>query len=57
MTDTTLMIIALVVVIALLAVVWVYIASRRRQQLRSRFGPEFERTAHDLGSEKRAEAT
>jgi hypothetical protein len=56
MTDTTLMIIAVVVVIALLAVVWVYIASRRRQQLRSRFGPEFERTAHDLGSEKRAEA-
>jgi hypothetical protein len=55
MTDTTLMIIAVVVVLAVLALAWVYLAGRRRQQLRSRFGPEFERTAHDLGSEKQAE--
>ena len=56
MTDTTLMIITAVVVVAALALAWLYVASRRRQRLRTRFGSEFERTAHDLGSEKRAEA-
>jgi hypothetical protein len=56
MTDTTLIIIAVVVVLAVLAVAWVYLSSRRRERLRTRFGPEFDRTAHDVGSEKRAEA-
>jgi len=56
MTDTTLLIVAVVVVAAVLALTWLYLARTRRERLRTRFGTEFERTAHDLGSERRAEA-
>jgi hypothetical protein len=50
---------ALWVVIALVliaALVWVTFSRRRRQQLRERFGPEYDRTLRDQGSIRKAEA-
>ena len=55
--DTTLWIViaaaAALVVLALLA--WSMAASRRRESLRSRFGPEYERTVSSAGSRRTAE--
>jgi hydrogenase maturation factor HypF (carbamoyltransferase family) len=56
MTTTTLVIVAIVVAVAALAVAWMYSARRRREQLRSRFGPEYQQAVKDLGSEQKAEA-
>lgn len=56
MTTTTLVIVAIVVAVAALALAWMYSASRRRGQLRSRFGPEYQRAVTDLGSQQKAEA-
>jgi hypothetical protein len=56
MNTTTLVIVAIVVVMAALAVAWMYTMKRRRERLRSRFGPEYDRTLRDTGSERRAEA-
>jgi hypothetical protein len=56
MTTTTLMIVAIVVAIAALALAWMYSVRRRREHLRTRFGPEYQRTVDDLGSAQRAEA-
>lgn len=56
MTNTTLVIVAIVVVIAALAAGWLLTMKRRRERLRARFGPEYDRTLHDTGSERRAEA-
>jgi hypothetical protein len=44
---------ALVVVVGL----WFVMETRRRRRLRARFGPEYERTVHDVGNVRRAEAT
>jgi hypothetical protein len=43
---------ALVVAVGL----WFVMETRRRRRLRARFGPEYERTVHDVGSVRRAEA-
>ena len=56
MTTTTLVIVAIVVAIAVLALAWMYAARRRRAHLRTRFGPEYQRTVADLGSAQKAEA-
>ena len=56
MTTTTLVIVAIVVAIAALALAWMYSARRRREHLRTRFGPEYERTVRDLGSPQKAQA-
>jgi hypothetical protein len=56
MTTETMIIVAVVVVVAVLALAWVYNARQRRERLRTRFGPEYERTVHDVGSEQKAEA-
>ena len=56
MTTSELVIVTVVVAIAAFAVVWMYGARRRRDRLRSRFGPEYERTLHNVGSPRRAEA-
>src|SRR5262245_43716525 len=54
MTNTTLMIVAIVVVLAVAAVVWMYMARRRQQRLRARFGTEYDRTVHAVGTPTRA---
>ena len=56
MTTETLIVLGVLVVIAVLALGWVYMARQRRQRLRATFGPEYERTVHDVGSEQKAEA-
>lgn len=56
MTNATLVILGIAVVLTVLAVVWVYTTRQRRARLRQRFGPEYERALHDAGSERRAEA-
>jgi hypothetical protein len=56
MTTETMIIVAVVVVIAVLALAWAYTARQRRERLRTRFGPEYERTIHDVGSAQKAEA-
>jgi hypothetical protein len=58
MTTNTLILIAIVVVgvVALGLLAWMYSARRRRERLRSQFGPEYQRTVQDVGSEARAEA-
>lgn len=56
MTNTTWVIVAAVVVIAALAVAWLYAQRRRRAVLRERFGPEYDRTVQAVGTTGRAEA-
>lgn len=58
MTDNTLIIAAVVViaVVVALALAWTLSANRRRERLRNRFGPEYDRMVQDTGSEARAEA-
>jgi hypothetical protein len=53
MTTTTLIII--VIAIAVAAAVIAYLV-RRRATLKVQFGPEYERTVHDVGNTRRAEA-
>ncbi len=55
MNTTTLIIaIAVVVVIALL-VAWLLVRRRRTEQLRGRFGKEYERTVREVGDQRKAE--
>jgi hypothetical protein len=56
MTTETMIVVAVVVVLAVVALAWVYTTRQRRERLRTRFGPEYERTVHDVGSEEKAEA-
>ena len=56
MTTETVIVLGVLIVIAVLALGWFYMARQRRQRLRTRFGPEYERTVHDVGSEEKAEA-
>jgi hypothetical protein len=47
----------IVIALALaLAAVWFVIRQKRSQHLRERFGPEYERTAREMGNVRRAEA-
>jgi hypothetical protein len=54
--NLTLIVAGLVIVVAALALVWFYGQRRRRQQLRERFGPEYDRTVQAVGTADRAEA-
>jgi hypothetical protein len=59
MTNTTMVLMvlmALVVVIAAAAVAWLLTQRRRRELLRERFGPEYDRTVQAVGTTGRAEA-
>lgn len=51
--------VVLIVVVALAVlgvVVWLALSTRRTQKLQERFGPEYDRTAEDSGSKRKAEA-
>jgi hypothetical protein len=53
LTDTIIVIAAVIIVVA--GLVWIFARRRRTQQLRSRFGAEYEDAVHALGSETKAE--
>ena len=56
MTTTTVVIVAIVVAVAAVALAWMYTERRRRDHLRTRFGPEYQRAVQDLGNAQKAEA-
>jgi hypothetical protein len=56
MTTETLIVLGVLVVLAVLAFAWFYTAHTRRERLRAKFGPEYDRTVQDAGSEQKAEA-
>jgi hypothetical protein len=47
---------AVVVLLAIAAVAWMYAQRLRRIRLRDHFGPEYERTVREVGSPQKAEA-
>jgi hypothetical protein len=55
-TTTIVIIVAAIAVLAIAAAVWMYMQKRRTEQLRSRFGPEYERVVETDGDRRRAEA-
>lgn len=54
--NPTLLIVGVVVVIAVLAVAWLFTQRQRRAHLRERFGPEYDRTVQTVGTTGKAEA-
>lgn len=50
------LVIAAVVVLAIVAVAWLYAQRQRRERLRTHFGPEYERAVREAGSPAKAEA-
>jgi hypothetical protein len=56
MTTPTLVIVAILVAVVAVALAWMYSERRRRAHLQTQFGPEYERTVHDVGNARRAEA-
>lgn len=48
--------IVIIAVVVLAAVGWYVMSKRRTERLRQRFGPEYERTAREVGDVRRAEA-
>lgn len=55
MSNTMLIVIVAVIAAALVAT-WLFVERRRRERLRTRFGPEYERTVRDAGDAGRAES-
>lgn len=55
-TNTALLIVVVVVAAAIIAIAYVYLQKRRSQELRSRFGPEYDRVLQEEGSKRHAEA-
>lgn len=55
-SNPTMLIVAVLVVMAAVAVAWLFGVRRRREHLRERFGPEYERTVQAAGTTGRAEA-
>jgi len=49
-------VIAALVVIAIAAVAWMYTMRQRRERLRARFGPEYDRTLRETGAPSKADA-
>jgi hypothetical protein len=49
--------VAVVAIIAIAAAVWMYMQKKRTEELRSRFGPEYERAVETGGDRRKAEAT
>ena len=56
LNTPTLLIVAVVVVIAAIAVAWMFTQRQRRAHLRERFGPEYDRTVQAVGTTGQAEA-
>lgn len=56
MPTATLGLIIAIAVIAIVAVLWLAMSRRRSQQLRERFGPEYDHTLRTQGNTRKAEA-
>lgn len=56
MPDWLWIVIAVVVLLVLAVVVWAVMARQRRERLRGRFGPEYERAVEEHGGARGAEA-
>lgn len=56
LNNQTMVIVAAVVIIAALALAWVFAQRQRRVRLRERFGSEYDRTVAAVGTAGRAEA-
>jgi hypothetical protein len=56
MSNTMLIVIVAVVAAVLVVAAWLLAERRRRERLRTRFGPEYERTLRDAGDPRRAES-
>jgi hypothetical protein len=56
MSTTSVAILVVIVLAVVLGFAWFYLARRRRDALRGRFGPEYDRTVREEGSTRRAEA-
>jgi hypothetical protein len=52
--DTETLVIVAIVVLVVIAAFYFWSRSRRTAQLKSRFGPEYERTVHEVGDEGKA---
>jgi hypothetical protein len=57
LASTTIWLVAAIGVIAVVAVLWLVMSRRRSQQLRERFGSEYDRTVKTEQNVRRAEAT
>jgi hypothetical protein len=55
-SQTLMLVAAVVVVLAVIGAAWAYVMRERRERLRARFGPEYERTVDAVGSPTKAEA-
>jgi hypothetical protein len=53
--EAVIIVLAVVAVIAIAAAVWFFLRSRRTEQLREGFGPEYDRTVQETGSRGAAE--
>ncbi len=49
------LIIGLILIVLVLAGLWVFAQRRKSEQLKSQFGPEYERTVNEIGDERKAE--
>ena len=55
-TQIIIIVVAVVAGFAIVAAVWMYMQKRRTDQLRSKFGPEYERAVETGGDRRRAES-
>jgi hypothetical protein len=53
LTNTEIILLVLVLALAAVAL-WLWLRSRRTAALKDRFGPEYERTVHEVGDERKA---
>jgi len=56
MTNATVIAIVAVIAVAAVVLAWFYIERRRRERIRTRFGPEYQRTVREAGDPRRAES-
>jgi hypothetical protein len=56
MTNTLLIVIVAAIAAVAVVAAWTYLEHRRRQRLKTRFGPEYERALRDAGDVRRAES-
>lgn len=54
-STITVLVVAAVVILAIAAAAWIYMQRRRTERLRSRFGPEYDRTVRAEGDVRHAE--
>jgi hypothetical protein len=56
MTNTTMIVIVAAIAAVAVVVAWMFMERRRRERLKTHFGPEYERTLRDTGDVRKAES-